>query len=78
MLGVDCAADAGVDAPGVGEPLVQLRPGRERFVVGHGLAGQHGVEAGEAAVPAGPGQRRLVAVGERVGEREDASRAVRP
>src|SRR3984885_2461844 len=35
-----------------------------------------GAEAGEAALPAGPGQRRLVAVGEGVGEHQDASPAV--
>jgi hypothetical protein len=74
--GVDRPADAGVDPPGGGEPLVHRRPGRERVFVAHGLPGQHRVEAGEAAVPAGSGQRRLVAVGEGLGEHQDASRVV--
>jgi len=78
VLGVDRASDAGIDAPGCGEPLVHLRPGRQRGSFAHCLPGEQGIEAGKAAVPAGSGQRSLIAVGEGMGKHQDASPALGP
>jgi hypothetical protein len=52
-------SDGRIDVPGCGEPLVHLRPGFQRGSLAHRLPGEEGIEAGEAAVPAGSGQRGL-------------------
>ncbi len=73
MFCVDRSPDLGVDAPDARVALVNLWPEDQGAGLAHRLPRQVRVEGSEAAVPAGRGQRGLVAVGEGVGEHQDAA-----